>query len=159
VEHHWLGQVIETNDGLPFIGETAENQFVATGFCGNGFTLGTLAAMMARDRFLKKTNPWEDLLDVHRKKLLGGTWRYITENVDYPYHMLRDRLARAESDSVEDIARGRGKIVSLDGRKIAAYRDERGRITFPATARASKRPAKFSRALPRSRLRKFPNQK
>jgi glycine/D-amino acid oxidase-like deaminating enzyme/nitrite reductase/ring-hydroxylating ferredoxin subunit len=130
VEHHWLGQVIETNDGLPFIGETAENQFVATGFCGNGFTLGTLAAMMARDRFLKKTNPWEDLLDVHRKKLLGGTWRYITENVDYPYHMLRDRLARAESDSVEDIARGRGKIVSLDGRKIAAYRDERGRITL-----------------------------
>jgi glycine/D-amino acid oxidase-like deaminating enzyme/nitrite reductase/ring-hydroxylating ferredoxin subunit len=130
ISHRWLGQVIETNDGLPFIGETAENQFVATGFCGNGFTLGTLAAMMARDRFLKKTNPWEDLLDVHRRKLLGGTWRYITENMDYPYHMLRDRLARAESRSLDDVPRGEGKIVSVDGKKMAAYRDVRGELTL-----------------------------
>jgi len=130
VEHHWLGQVIETNDGLPFIGETAENQFVATGFCGNGFTLGTLAAMMARDRFLKNKSPWDDLLDVHRKKLLGGTWRYVRENADYPYHYLRDRLARAESDSLDEAARGRGKIVNVAGKKIAAYRDERGRLTL-----------------------------
>lgn len=130
VQHRWLGQVIETNDGLPFIGETAENQFVATGFCGNGFTLGTLAAMMARDSFLKRKNPWCDLLDVHRKKLLGGTWRYITENVDYPYYFLRDRLAKAEDDSTENIARGEGKIVKLDGKKVAAYRDERGKLTL-----------------------------
>jgi glycine/D-amino acid oxidase-like deaminating enzyme/nitrite reductase/ring-hydroxylating ferredoxin subunit len=130
VQHRWLGQVIETNDGLPFIGETAENQFVATGFCGNGFTLGTLAAMMARDRFLKRSNPWCDLLDVHRKKLLGGTWRYITENVDYPYYFLRDRLARAESDSLDDLAPGQGRIVSLEGKKVAAYRDTRGKMTL-----------------------------
>jgi len=130
VTHRWLGQVIETNDGLPFIGATAENQFVATGFCGNGFTLGTLAAMMARDCFTKKTNPWADLLDVHRKKLLGGTWRYLTENLDYPYHLLRDRLARAESRSLDDVPRGGGKIVNVDGKKVAAYRDVRGAWTL-----------------------------
>jgi glycine/D-amino acid oxidase-like deaminating enzyme/nitrite reductase/ring-hydroxylating ferredoxin subunit len=130
VKHRWLGQVVETNDGLPFIGETAERQFVATGFCGNGFTLGTLAAMMARDQFLNRPNPWRDLLDVHRKKLLGGTWRYITENADFPYYFLRDRLAKAEDDSTENIARGEGKIVKLDGKKVAAYRDERGKLTL-----------------------------
>lgn len=130
VTHHWLGQVVETNDGLPFIGHTAENQFVATGYCGNGFTFGTLAAMMARDAFLKRTNPWQDLLDVHRRKLLGGTWRYITENLDFPYHLLRDRLAHAETDSLDDVACGCGKIVNLDGKKVAAYRDERGELTL-----------------------------
>ena len=41
VKHRWSGQVIETNDGLPFIGETAERQFVATGYAGNGMTFGT----------------------------------------------------------------------------------------------------------------------
>ena len=128
VQHRWLGQVVETNDGLPFIGETAERQFVATGFCGNGFTLGTLAAMMARDQFLKRPNPWRDLLDVHRKKLLGGTWRYITENVDFPYYFLRDRMARVESCSLDEILPGQGKIVSLDGRKVAASRDVRGQL-------------------------------
>jgi glycine/D-amino acid oxidase-like deaminating enzyme len=42
VQHRWLGQVVETDDGLPFIGEHAHREFIATGFCGNGFTLGTL---------------------------------------------------------------------------------------------------------------------
>lgn len=130
VTHRWLGQVVETNDGLPFIGETAENQFVATGFCGNGFTLGTLAAMMARDRFLKRKNPWEDLLDVHRKKLLGGTWRYITENFDYPYHLLRDRLAHGRDESVASVAPGAGKVLNIGGRKVAVYRDLRGNLTM-----------------------------
>jgi glycine/D-amino acid oxidase-like deaminating enzyme/nitrite reductase/ring-hydroxylating ferredoxin subunit len=130
VTHRWLGQVIETNDGLPFIGETAENQFVATGFCGNGFTLGTLAAMMARDQFLKRENPWRDLLDVHRRKLLGGTWRYITENLDFPYHYLRDRMAGAEGDSLDEVGRGEGRLVKVDGKKVAAYRDVRGELTL-----------------------------
>ncbi len=130
VQHRWLGQVIETNDGLPFIGETAENQFVATGFCGNGFTLGTLAATMARDRFLQRKNPWEDLLDVHRKKLLGGTWRYLTENIDYPYYLLRDRLATAPAESLDDILPGQGKIISFEKQKVAAFRDVRGELTL-----------------------------
>src|ERR1043166_232163 len=129
VQHRWLGQVIETNDGLPFIGETAPNQFVATGFCGNGFTLGTLAAMMARDQFLQRPNPRRDLLDVHRRKLLGGTWRYITENADFPYHFLRDRLSRADDDSLDEIPSGEGRLVSVEGRKVAAYRDEEGHLT------------------------------
>ena len=41
VTHHWSGQVIETNDGLPYIGETSAHQFAATGFAGNGTTFGT----------------------------------------------------------------------------------------------------------------------
>src|SRR5205807_2017944 len=45
IDRRWSGQVIETNDGLPYIGETAERQFVATGFAGNGMTFGTLAGM------------------------------------------------------------------------------------------------------------------
>jgi nitrite reductase/ring-hydroxylating ferredoxin subunit len=102
---------------------------VATGFCGNGFTLGTLAAMMARDQFLGKRNPWFELFDVGRRKLLGGTWRYVTENVDYPYYLLRDRFARAEVESTDSIPMGQGRIARQDGTKVAAYRDENGKLT------------------------------
>jgi Rieske Fe-S protein len=115
---------------LPLIGHTAENQFVATGYAGNGYTLGTMAAMMARDAYLKRENPWQDLFDVHRKKLLGGTWRYITENKDFPFHLVRDRLARAEADTTDAVAPGQGKIVNMDGQKVAAYRDDRGELTL-----------------------------
>src|SRR6185369_8713435 len=98
VQNRWLGQVVETNDGLPFIGENEGKQFIATGFCGNGFTLGTLSAVMARDRYLGRSNPWFDLFRVDRKKFHGGTWRYLKENFDYPFYLVRDRLARAETD-------------------------------------------------------------
>ena len=57
IDRQWSGQVIETHDGLPYIGETADRQFVATGFSGNGMTFGTLAAMMACDAVLGTHQP------------------------------------------------------------------------------------------------------
>ena len=130
VQHRWLGQVVQTNDGLPFIGENEGKQFIATGFCGNGFTLGTLAATMARDRYLGVKNPWFDLFRVDRKQFHGGTWRYIQENLDYPFYMLRDRLKGAEGDSIDTLKIGEGKILKLDGKKVAAYRSEDGKVTL-----------------------------
>ena len=129
IAHRWLGQVVETNDGLPFIGEHAHREFIATGFCGNGFTLGTLSAMMARDRYLDRKNPWFELFRVDRRPFHGGLWRYVQENLDYPYYLVRDRFARAETDTLDDVRPGEGKIVRLHGRKYAAYRDDAGKMT------------------------------
>jgi glycine/D-amino acid oxidase-like deaminating enzyme/nitrite reductase/ring-hydroxylating ferredoxin subunit len=130
IDHRWSGQVIETNDGLPFIGELAEHQYGATGFAGNGMTFGTLGAMMMTDAVLKRKNPWVDLFDPGRKKLLGGTWSYLTENLDYPYYLLRDWVGRAEGRTLRALKRSHGKILNLDGKKVAAYRDEHGKVTL-----------------------------
>lgn len=130
IEHCWSGQVIETNDGLPFIGEIAERQFVATGFAGNGMTFGTLGAMMAVDALAGRKNPWTDLFDVHRKKVRGGAWDYLKENKDYPYYMVRDWLGGTEGDSLDALPRNQGKILRLDGKKVAAYRDGQGVTTL-----------------------------
>jgi hypothetical protein len=69
VTYRWSGQVLETPDGLPYIGETAPRQFTGTGFSGNGMTFGTLTGMMAADRVLGHTNPWSDLFDPERKNV------------------------------------------------------------------------------------------
>jgi glycine/D-amino acid oxidase-like deaminating enzyme/nitrite reductase/ring-hydroxylating ferredoxin subunit len=130
IDHRWSGQVIETNDGLPYIGETAPRQFAGTGFAGNGMTFGTLSAMMAVDALLGRKNPWADLFDIHRKKLLGGTWEYLKENVDYPYYLLRNFLAKVEGESVTDVKNGEGKILKLDGQRVAASRDEKGNLSL-----------------------------
>jgi nitrite reductase/ring-hydroxylating ferredoxin subunit len=120
---------VETNDGLPYIGETAERQFVATGFSGNGMTFGTLAAMMACDAVLGRENPWQDLLSVNRKKVRGGTWDYITENFSYPYYLLRDHLKGSEARSPDEVKRGDGKVLKLDGKQVACSRDSKGKLT------------------------------
>jgi Rieske Fe-S protein len=44
--------------------------------------------------------------------------------------MLRDRLTRAEAESVDEIEVGEGKIIKLDGKKVAGYRDEDGKVTL-----------------------------
>jgi glycine/D-amino acid oxidase-like deaminating enzyme/nitrite reductase/ring-hydroxylating ferredoxin subunit len=129
VDHQWSGQVIETPDGLPYMGETADRQFAATGFGGNGMTFGTLGAMMAVDAFLKRKNPWAELFDVHRKKI-SGTWKYLSENKDYPYYMLRNWLGGAESKSLRSVKPDQGKIVQLNGHKVAAYRNAHGKISL-----------------------------
>lgn len=128
--YRWSGQVIETVDGLPFIGETAERQFAATGFGGNGMTFGTLAGMMAVDACLKRPNSWADLFSPRRNPLHGSLWHYLRENKDYPYYLIRNFLASSEGRSVRSVKRGSGKILSLNGKKVAAYRDEHGKVTL-----------------------------
>jgi glycine/D-amino acid oxidase-like deaminating enzyme/nitrite reductase/ring-hydroxylating ferredoxin subunit len=123
----WSAQVVETNDGLPYIGQTARNQYVATGFAGNGMTFGTLGAMMICDAILERDNPWQDLFDVNRKHLRGGVWDYLTENFDYPYYLIKDRFA-AHPTSTRDVARGEGKVLRINGQWVACSRDEKGRL-------------------------------
>jgi len=130
VTHRWSGQVIETPDGLPFIGETAERQFVGTGFSGNGLTFGTLTGMMAADRILGQKNPWSDLFDPARKSVRGGLVDYLRENKDYPYYLIRDRFAGPAGRSLRHLKRGEGEVLDLKGQRVAAYRDSDGTTTL-----------------------------
>jgi glycine/D-amino acid oxidase-like deaminating enzyme/nitrite reductase/ring-hydroxylating ferredoxin subunit len=127
VTRRWLGQVIETDDGLPFIGEHSPGEFIATGFAGNGFTFGTLAALMARDCMQGRASPWAELLRVDRKPFHGGLWRYVRENLDYPRYLLADRLGGHEKE-LAAVPFGEGRIVSLPEGTCAVYRGDDGHL-------------------------------
>lgn len=130
IDARWSGQVIETNDGLPFIGMTSARQFIATGFSGNGLTFGTLGAMMALDAITGTGNPWADLLDPSRKTIFGGTLSFLRENKDFPVCLVRDRFQAPDVNSLREIGPGEGRTLELHGRKVAAYRDDKGRVTL-----------------------------
>jgi glycine/D-amino acid oxidase-like deaminating enzyme/nitrite reductase/ring-hydroxylating ferredoxin subunit len=129
VVDRWSGEVIETIDGLPFMGETSERQFVATGYSGNGMTFGTLAGMMARDAAIGRRGPWADLFDVGRTAVKAGAWDYVKENLDFPYYFVKDRLTRTEKNAPESVPAGEGRILKVDGERVAVYRDEHGAVT------------------------------
>jgi glycine/D-amino acid oxidase-like deaminating enzyme/nitrite reductase/ring-hydroxylating ferredoxin subunit len=130
ITHRWSGQVIETPDGLPYIGRTADHQYIATGFAGNGMTFGTVGAMIAADAILGRKNPWADLFEPGRSALRRQAWEYIKENADYPYYLIRDRFAGAEARSLRTVRRGHGAVITRDGKKVAAYRNESGATTL-----------------------------
>ena len=130
VVDRWSGQLIETHDGLPYIGEHAERQFAATGYCGNGMTLATVAALMCRDWMGGYDNPWQELFSPRRKNLKAGALAYLRENVDYPVHLVADRLERLKLPGPRSVRRGEGRIVRYQGKNVAAYRDDSGRLTL-----------------------------
>lgn len=129
VDRRWSGQVWESTDGLPFIGESAPGQFSATGFGGNGLTFGTLAALMAADWITGVVNPWQDLFAWSRTGLAaGGARNYLRENADYPYYRMRDAIVGARGRSLRAIPRGAGRLVEVGERTVAAYRDDDGTL-------------------------------
>jgi len=132
--HRWSGQVIETPDGLPYIGRSARYQYSATGFAGNGLTFGTLAALLIADAILDQPNPWTTLFDPDRTALTHGAWKYLKENADYPYYRIRDRFAGAETRSLRAVKRGEGAIVEHHGTKVAVSRDAAGTLRLRSAA-------------------------
>jgi glycine/D-amino acid oxidase-like deaminating enzyme/nitrite reductase/ring-hydroxylating ferredoxin subunit len=130
ITNRWSGQVIETADGLPLIGEVVAGQYLATGFAGNGMTFGTLAAMMIRDALAGVQNPWRDLFDVTRSAIARGPIDYLKENADYPYYRIRDSFAGGSRAGLRSLPRGEGRLVELNDRVVAASRDDRGQVTL-----------------------------
>jgi glycine/D-amino acid oxidase-like deaminating enzyme/nitrite reductase/ring-hydroxylating ferredoxin subunit len=128
VAYRWSAQVIEPVDGLPFIGPdlASRHVYVATGFSGTGMTLGTLAGMMNSDLILGRENPWTDLYDANRFKPAASIVDFVKENLDFPFHLVADRLKSPDALSLAEVAKGEGKIVEIDGENTAVFRDEHG---------------------------------
>lgn len=130
VTHRWSGQVIEPVDGLPFIGRNpmSDHVYVATGFSGLGITFGTIAGMLISDLILDNPNPWIELYDASRVKPFASIRNFISENIDYPSHLIADRLTPAQSNDVSRLRENEGAIIRLGAKKVAAYRDPEGEL-------------------------------
>jgi glycine/D-amino acid oxidase-like deaminating enzyme/nitrite reductase/ring-hydroxylating ferredoxin subunit len=130
ISHRWSGQVIEPTDGLPFIGRNpgGRHVHVATGFSGTGMTFGTLAAMILSDAVLGVENPWAKLYDATRVKPLAQAREFVAENVDFPAHLVTDRLVRGEAGSIDQVPSGEGRLLRSGRKMVAVYRDEAGTV-------------------------------
>ena len=127
--YRWSGQVIEPADGLPFIGQSGKI-FVATGYAGQGMTFGTVGGTIVADLITGVANEWADLFDVKRMHARGAVKDLVTENVDFPRRIIVDRIARrnVETRDLFDVKVNEGKIVSVEGRKLAVHRDAAGAL-------------------------------
>jgi glycine/D-amino acid oxidase-like deaminating enzyme/nitrite reductase/ring-hydroxylating ferredoxin subunit len=128
-DYRWSTQDAVSFDKLPFIGKLTpfdRNIYVATGFSLWGMSKGTLAGMLLHDLVLGKNNPWAELYDSTRATPFL-TPQSIKENINVGTHWVGDRL-KGLTSSVADIKNNEGKVVTVDGEKIAAYRDEEGKL-------------------------------
>jgi glycine/D-amino acid oxidase-like deaminating enzyme/nitrite reductase/ring-hydroxylating ferredoxin subunit len=129
VEFRWSGQVMETVDGLAYIGRNpldADNVYVITGDSGMGMTHGTIGGMLITDLVLERDNPWIELYDPARVRS-GATVEWVKENINVALQY-KDWFTRGDVASIEQITPSNGAVIVEAGRKIAVYRDERGTV-------------------------------
>lgn len=131
IKYKWSSQYYIPVDGLPYIGQmplTAKGIYCATGFNGNGMMLGSVAGKILSDLVCGKKSPYQSLFDPCRVKPIDGFKEFVSENADAAYHFIADRFHIHETDSIKRITHRTGKVVEVDGQKIAVYRDEDGGI-------------------------------
>ena len=127
VRFRWSGQVMETIDGLAFIGRNPldePNVFIATGDSGMGMTHGTIAGILLTDLILGRDNPWTALYDPSRKSL-GALGTFAKENLNVA-KQYGDWLTGGDVESAEAVPAGKGAVIRRGMSKVAVYRDDRG---------------------------------
>jgi len=122
----WSGQVLESIDGYAFIGKNpgSENIYVVTGDSGSGMTHGTIAGILISDLILGKENPWEEIYDPGRKDVFA-TKKFLQESMNvaeqyFDWFKLDSIYPRMKKDE--------GTILQAGLKKIAAYKDKRGKV-------------------------------
>ncbi len=129
VGSRWSGQVMQSMDGLAYIGKNPlddDNVFVVTGDTGTGITHGAIAGMLLADLLDRKENRWAHLYDPSRVSLRAGG-NFLRENVSAvaPY---ADWLEAGDVNHEKEIAAGHGAVVRHGLKLLAVYRDDAGEL-------------------------------
>ncbi|MGB3201610.1 MAG: FAD-dependent oxidoreductase [Nodosilinea sp.] len=128
-EYRWSTQDYKSFDHLPYIGHLTpahQHTYVATGFSLWGMAKSVLAAMVLSDRILGVQNPWAELYESTRPTPFV-TATSIQQNLEVGVHWVGDRL-KGLFDSPDSVGTGEGNLVTHNGHKIAAYRDDSGQL-------------------------------
>ncbi len=129
VAYRWSGQVMETMDGLAYIGHNPNdkpNVYIATGDSGHGMTHGTIAGILLTDLIMGRENPWAAVYDPARKRLRAAG-DYLRENLDVAARYM-DYARPAEVNSTDEILPGGGAIMRRGLKLVAVSRDAAGQL-------------------------------
>lgn len=130
IQYRWSAQDLYTLDKVPYIGHltsSKENIFVATGYRKWGMTNGTAAAMILKEMLMKGTHPYEQLFGPSRFKADPSVKTFITQNADVAVEFVKGKTSLVDKQ-VDDISKGEGGHVRVNGQKCGAYRDDDGML-------------------------------
>lgn len=132
VAFRWGGQHYRPADLLPYIGNESKTSkvYVATGYSTDGLVYGTLAGMIIADEITETPNEWAGLYNAHRFTPVKSAKQFLKENINVAGEYLKDLPGMKDTSEFGDVKPGTGAIVEKDHSKIAAYRDENGKLSL-----------------------------
>lgn len=126
--HRWSGQVLDTIDYSAFSGINPGNRhiYVHTGDSGQGMTHGAMAGLLISDLITTGKSEWQAVYDPGRKPVRAIT-NYARENLT-AIKNFAEYVAPGEISSYDELDRGKGAIMREGLKKIAVYRDAKGKL-------------------------------
>lgn len=130
IAYKWSSQYYEPIDGLPYIGRYPgkDETYLATGFSGNGYTLGTLSAIMITDLISKGQSEFEEIFSPSRLKPLASAKNFVTENADVLKEWFKGFFKDGKLRLLADLAPEEARVVQWEGNSVAFYKSETGKI-------------------------------
>lgn len=129
VTHRWGGQVMETVDGLAYIGRNPtdhDNVYVVTGDSGMGMTHGSIAGMLISDLILGRQHPWAKLYDPARVTV-SAAGEYLKENLNVALQYA-SLVTPGEVGSPDEVKPGTGAVMRHGLTKVALFRSNDGSL-------------------------------
>lgn len=130
VVYRWSAQDLVTLDNLPYVGALTEGQsniLIATGFRKWGMSNGTAAALLFRDLVTGKENRFQKLYSPSRFYVQPSLKNFLVQNANVVGQLIKGKLD-SPSTKPEELSNGEGAVVTLDGHRKGAYRDDEGNI-------------------------------
>lgn len=126
--HRWSGQVLEPVDFTAFTGLNPDNEhvYIHTGDSGQGITHGALAGMILSGLILDRRHPWAEMYDPARK-VAHALSTFVSENLTMAKNFA-EYVAPGELGSLDELKPGCGAIIRDGLKKIAAFRDDKGKL-------------------------------
>lgn len=131
-EVRWSGIVMETIDGVAFIGPDLGGQpgvYIVSGDSGMGMTHGTIAGLLLTDLIQGRSNPWASLYSPSRQPLsILSTREFVIENLEVDRHHAPEWIAGPEILSPISLRKDEGAVVRNGVSLEAIYRDDCGKL-------------------------------
>ncbi|MBD8071555.1 FAD-dependent oxidoreductase [Bacillus sp. PS06] len=128
--NRWSAQDLTTLDKVPYIGELTTNEpniLVGTGYRKWGMTSSTVAALLFRDIILKRQNNYRDLYSPSRFYADPSLKNFLLTNMDVAKHLIKGKMDIPQK-SVDDIPNGEAAVISFNGHRKGAFKDEEGKV-------------------------------
>jgi glycine/D-amino acid oxidase-like deaminating enzyme/nitrite reductase/ring-hydroxylating ferredoxin subunit len=129
-DYRWTNEDYNSMDHVPYVGRSSsfgDAYYVATGFNAWGITNGTAAAMLLADMIAGRDNGWLELFDATRIKPIAGAKEFASGTAATAGHLIGGYLSRKPHE-FDAVGRGEGKVLKIDGRNVAAWRDDQGEV-------------------------------
>jgi Rieske Fe-S protein len=128
--YQWGAQDCISLDDVPYIGKLSKktpNIYIGTGYGKWGMTNGTAAAMMIANEINGHNNKLMRIsksFSPQRFTLKGSAKEFVVHAMDTTKELMKG--ITTPKGSFEDITKGDGMVMKVDGRKMAVYRDDNG---------------------------------